>query len=141
MRPRESVGAGNSGRASARSGRSSADEAPARSPTTSTERVLNAGSLVSGACFLVALVLVFLGRSAGAGDPLDPGGLVRALVELRPWGWAALGVLTMIATPAVGLIATAAELRSTDSKSALFAVLVLGVLFVGLALALVRSAG
>ena len=53
-----------------------------------------------------------------------------AALKLQPWAWSTLGVLTILATPAAGLIATAAELRRLQPSAALLALAVLGVLAV-----------
>ena len=107
-----------------------------RVDSRATRTVLTAGAVVSAACFVVAIVLEFLGRSTASGDPLDVSAIVDSVVGLRPWGWATLGVLAVIITPAAGLMATAREFRGT--REALLALVVLGILGVSLIVALVR---
>jgi uncharacterized membrane protein len=109
-----------------------------RAPSRLTAMVLDAGSLVSAAFFLVGVVLETVGRTGGESDPLDPGAIVAAVSGLQAWGWSTLGVAALIATPALGLVATALEYRSFERRSSLLALLVLGVLAASLAVALVR---
>jgi uncharacterized membrane protein len=86
---------------------------------------------------VVALILDLVGRTGVHGDPSDLGALVRSVWSLEPWGWATLGTLAVIVTPAVGLLATMLEYRSVaDRRTALLAALVLGILGVSLVLAL-----
>ncbi len=54
----------------------------------------------------------------------------------EPWGWATLGVVIVIVTPAVGLVATLLEYRGR--REAWLALGVLGILAVSLAVALLR---
>jgi uncharacterized membrane protein len=103
-----------------------------------TALALNVGSIVSAASFLVGVVLDAFGRSGGDPDPLQPAAIVAAVAGLEAWGWATLGVAALIATPALGLVATALEYRSIDRRSSLLALVVLGVLGTSLAVALVR---
>ncbi len=94
------------------------------------------GALASAACLLTAVVLGLLGRPATAGDTLDLASVISALVEMRPWGWATVGVLMVIVTPAVGLVATALEYGGR--RESLLALGVLAILGVSLAIALLR---
>jgi uncharacterized membrane protein len=77
--------------------------------TTLTIRALRAGSAFAITLLLAGLVLTALGSDVG----------VRA---------ALLGVLAMIATPVLGLVATTIESWDRDRTAALLAVAVLGVL-------------
>ena len=104
-------------------------------PSRLTSRVLTVGAIVSAACLAFALVLELLGRPRTPGDLLDVTSIASAMAELRPWGWATLGVLTVIATPPLGLLATALELRG---RQALLALAVLAILAVSVAIALFR---
>ncbi len=79
---------------------------------------LAAGSLVSVACLVVAFGL----RLAGAADVADAVAL--------------LGVIVLIATPPVGLLTTAFEMRRVQRPTALLALLVVAVLGMATALAL-----
>jgi hypothetical protein len=102
-------------------------------PSHWTRRSLGVGTAVSAACFVVALALDLAGRDGATGDPSDLAGLARSVAALEPWGWATLGTLAVILTPAVGLLATAVEYRRVaDRRTALTAVVVLGVLGVSL---------
>lgn len=101
-----------------------------------TSATLMVGTLVSATCFLVALGLEVMGRPAVTGDTLDFATVVDALLEPRPWGWATLGVICVIATPAAALVATALEYRRR--RESLLVAVVLGILALSLAIALVR---
>ena len=85
--------------------------------TTLTIRTLRAGSAFAVTLLLAGLVLYALGSDIGA----------RA---------ALLGVLAMIATPALGLVATTIESWDRDRTAALLGVVVLGVLVVASGVAL-----
>lgn len=101
-----------------------------------TRLVLTIGAIISATCFSVAIVLEALGRSQVAGDPLDVRAIIDSVVSLLPWGWATLGILSVIVTPAAGLVATAREYRG--SRESWLALGVLGVLGVSLVIALLR---
>lgn len=101
-----------------------------------TSAVLVAGTLASAACFLVALGLEVMGRPTAQGDALDFATVVGAALEPRPWGWATLGVMCVIATPAAALLATLLEYRR--HREWLLAAAVLGILALSLVIALVR---
>ena len=85
--------------------------------TTLTIRALRAGSAFAITLLLAGLVLTAIGSDVG----------VRA---------ALLGVLAMIATPVLGLVATTIESWDRDRTAALLAVAVLGVLVVASGVAL-----
>ena len=82
----------------------------ARPPVRATATTLTGGTLVSCAFFLAGLV-------AAAARLDEPARLL-----------ATLGVLVLLATPAVGLVVTWLELRPFQPRSALLALVVLGVL-------------
>jgi len=108
-------------------------------PGRLTAGVLRGGAAISAVCFGVALAAGLAGVAGDGGDPTDLPALLAALAALRPWAWASLGILVVIATPAVGLLATAAEYASiSDRRTALLAVLVLGVLTASLVAALLQ---
>jgi hypothetical protein len=109
-----------------------------RAPSRVTAGVLNAGTLVSAAFFVVGVALDALGRSGDAPDLLDPQAIAAAVVGLEAWGWSTLGVITLVGTPALGLVATALEYRSFERRMSVLALLVLAVLAVSFAIALVR---
>ncbi len=104
-----------------------------------TRATLTAGAVLSGACFALAIVLEVLGRPHSAGEMTDVAGIVRSLVALEPWGWSSLGVLVIVVTPAVALVATALEYAAAhDPRTAWTAVAVLCVLALSLVVALLR---
>ncbi len=110
--------------------------APAGVPDRATAAVLTIGAIVSAALLLTAIALGLLGRPITAGDPSDIASVATAVVELRPWGWATIGVVAVIATPAVGLLVTAIEYAGR--REALLALGVLIMLAVSLFVALLR---
>jgi len=83
-----------------------------------TSRLLLGGTLVSAICFAAGFVL--------------------GLIGLVPVGEfvSNLGVLTILATPAVALVSTALELRKGQPQASLLAVGVLAVLAVAVGVAL-----
>ena len=103
-----------------------------------TQRSLVVGSTVSAACFLVAIVLELLGRPDVPAS-FDPATVVSSVLGLRPSGWAALGAVAVILTPALSLAATAFEYRaSRDRRTLLAALAVLVILGASLAVGLAR---
>jgi uncharacterized membrane protein len=107
----------------------------ARPPHRWTSLVLRAGTTAAGACLAVGMLLAVLAPDR-SGTAHDLGGLARSLVALEAWGWSMLGALVLMATPAVGLLVTAAELRGPEPRAALLALAVLGVLAVAVLFAL-----
>jgi uncharacterized membrane protein len=93
-----------------------------------TSSVLLGGTLLSAAVLVVGVVLGLTGREAGAQQPLELAAVLRASLDLRPWGWSMLGVLILLATPAAGLVASFFETRRAEPRSALLALAVLGIL-------------
>ena len=111
---------------------------PAVAPRELTASVLGGGAAVSAACFGVALAAQVAGADGARGDPLDLAALLAGLGAFRPWAWASVGILAVIATPALGLVATATEYGSvSDRRTVLLALLVLGVLAASLVTALI----
>lgn len=109
--------------------------------STWTRRVLVAGTVLSAACFLVALVLDLLGRSAVGDRLLDPGALAASVFALESGAWASLGTLVVIVTPAAALVTTLLEYRRAGDRVAVLASsVVLGILALSLALALLGRA-
>ena len=98
--------------------------------------MLTGGSLISAFCFVVGLALEVIGQPATQGDVLDMAAVVRSLTVPEPWGWATLGVVIVIVTPAVGLFATLLEYRGR--REAWLALGVLGILAASLGVALLR---
>lgn len=101
-----------------------------------TSLVLTAGTVISAVCFLVSIGLELLGRVPGQLDVISLSSIAWALLELRPEGWASAGVVVVIATPAISLVATAVEYRGRFE--AWLALAVLLVLALSLALAVLR---
>ena len=90
-----------------------------RPPVRATSTTLTAGTLVSAALFVAGL-------AAAAARLDEPSRLL-----------ATAGVITLLATPVFGLVVTAVELRPLQPRSAVLALLVIGVLGVATAVALV----
>lgn len=112
-----------------------------RAPRRLTMRVLHVGTLVGGACLLVGLVLEVLGRPGTTGSLLDVRSVIAGAVALEPWGWSALGVWVVIATPGVALVTTAAEYRIIGDRRAVAATLVvIGMLLSSLVIGVARGA-
>lgn len=109
--------------------------APGSVSTRATSAVLTGGSLSSAFCFMVAIALEILGRPTTAGTALDITAVIDSMTVPEPWGWATLGVVVVIVTPAAALVATVAEYRGR--REAWLALGVLGILAVSLGLALV----
>ena len=115
-----------------------AGDRPPRVPSRATVTVLTAGSVVSALLFLVAILLVAVGRGPGAGGgpdgaflsgpALDPVSAVAGLASFDPRAWASLGVIVLLAAPVVGLVTSLAEFWRPDRRFALVALLVLLVL-------------
>jgi hypothetical protein len=89
---------------------------PAIATTRWTRLVLNLGTLAAGVLLAAGLLLRLVGGS--------------------PEPWLTLGVLVMLATPAAGLVAAAAELRQRHPRVALLALMVLAVLGMAVLVAL-----
>lgn len=89
-----------------------------RAPVTWTSRALLIGTLMSALAFAIGFVLTFAGESGAA-----------AIAS-------AAGILVLLATPAVGLVLSAAELRRTEPQAAALALAVLAVLAVAVGVAL-----
>jgi len=92
-----------------------------RPPARWTALVLTAGTLLSVAGFVVDVVLRWLGQP-GPADVI-----------------ATAAVISLLATPAVGLLATSAELRHDQLPAALLALLVLLILAGATVLAVTAS--
>lgn len=84
-----------------------------------TSRILLVATLLSAFAFLVGLGLTFIGSSALAAFASN------------------VGIIVLLATPALGLVMSAIELRRTQPQAAFIAVAVLGVLGVAAAVALI----
>jgi uncharacterized membrane protein len=107
-------------------------------PRRATTLTLTAGALVGAACFAVAVVTDLLGVDGSAATgAADGSAFVAELAALRPWAWASLGSVAIIATPAVGLVMTAVEYNAiADRRAVLMALAVLAVLGISLLVAL-----
>ncbi|MDP8905045.1 MAG: DUF1634 domain-containing protein [Chloroflexota bacterium] len=110
-----------------------------RPPAGLTARVLTAGTLVSALCFVAGLGLSLAGSDARTGDPLRLDLVLASALAIEPWGWSTLGVLALLATPAVGLVVSAVELRTVEPRTALLALGVLGILVLAVAIALAAA--
>ncbi len=84
-----------------------------------TSRVLLVGTLLSALGFLVGLGLTFIGSSALASFASN------------------VAILLLLATPVLGLVVSAIELRRSQPRAAILAAAVLGVLSVAVAVALI----
>jgi hypothetical protein len=84
-----------------------------------TSRVLLVGTLLSALGFAVGLGLTFVGSAALAASASN------------------VGVLVLLATPVLGLVVSAIELRRAQPQAALMAIAVLAVLGVAVLVALV----
>ncbi len=104
--------------------------------TRATSAVLTIGSLISAGCFMVAIALEVLGRPTTAPNVLDLTAVISSMAVPEPWGWATLGVVIVIVTPAVGLLTTVLEYRGR--REAWLALGVLGILALSLGVALLR---
>lgn len=118
-----------------------ADRVPIREARVATRRatsaVMTAGVLASAACFAVA-VAVEVTSAGGAdgsaaitadGSMTDLAALLDGLSAVRPWAWASLGAYVLVATPVIGLVASAAEYaRIRDWGTVALALAVLGIL-------------
>jgi hypothetical protein len=104
-----------------------------------TRRVFGAATIVAVTCFAIAIALDLAGRQGERTPVTDVAALARSVTSFQAWGWGWLGVLTLLATPALGLVATAWEYAAVDDRrTALTAIGVLGVLGISLAVALLR---
>ncbi|CAN5799661.1 hypothetical protein BH24CHL5_BH24CHL5_07840 [soil metagenome] len=101
-----------------------------RAPRSATIAALIGGTSVSVACFALGFMLRLL--VAEAGQPAQPGlvEVIAGALRLQGWAWSSLGVLAILVTPAVALVATGWELRRAGRSSARLAVGVLAVLAV-----------
>jgi uncharacterized membrane protein len=101
--------------------------------------VLSAGVAFGAICFLVAGVAEILGLATQPAAIIDVGAVVDGLGRLDAWAWASLGTLIVVATPAVGLVATAAEYAvASDRSTLLLALVVLAVLALSTVVAVAR---
>jgi hypothetical protein len=90
--------------------------------------VLTAGTLLSAACFVVGFVLSLARGQGPVADPQQLDLVLRAVVEMQPWGWSVLGVLLIIATPAAALLTTFGEMRRLQPRTAWLALVILAIL-------------
>jgi uncharacterized membrane protein len=110
-----------------------------RAPRRATSAVLSLGVAAAAAMFAVAMVLELAGVEPGEGAMTDLGALVEGLLAPAPWAWAAAGAYAVVATPVVGLLATALEYRRAgDRHTVMLAAAVLAVLATSVIVAVVR---
>ena len=108
-------------------------------PRRYTSAVLTAGVVVAGALFAVALLLELLGADQGSGEMTDLGAVLDGFLSLTPWAWATLGAYAVLATPVLGLVATAVEYWwVSDYRTMWLAVTVIAVLGVSAVVAILR---
>lgn len=113
--------------------------APRTAPRHLTSGSLTAGVFVSGACFVVAGAAEVFGVATHPAQMTDVGALVSGLAALDPWAWASLGTYAVVATPAMGLVATAYEYSTVADRSTVaLALVVLAVLALSAVVALAR---
>ena len=105
-----------------------------RPPVHATSGVLYGGTLLSAAFFVSGFVLSLGSSGAQPADPRALDAVLRSALALEPWGLSMIGVLVLLATPAMGLLATAVETRRGQPLTAALALLVLAIL-VGAAVA------
>jgi len=99
-----------------------------RPPVGATSRALVAGTLLSAACFVFGLLLTLVGQGAEAQDPRRLDLVLHSAAQLQPWAWSTLGVIALLLTPPVGLVATALETRRIQPATSLLALAVLAIL-------------
>jgi uncharacterized membrane protein len=116
---------------------------PVRPPRVASRRMtsatLTAGVAVSALCFLAAVVLEAMGSAGAAGPMTAITSLLDGLLALEPAAWASLGTYVLVATPAIGLVVTAAEYADIgDRGTMVLALAVLGVLAISALVAVLR---
>ena len=108
-------------------------------PRRLTSGSLTAGVAVAGVLFAVAMLLEVLGAEPGAGEMTDIAAVLEGLVALTPWAWATAGAYAVVATPVLGLLATAWEYWSVgDRRMVLLAAAVIAVLVASAVVAVLR---
>lgn len=101
-------------------------------------RLLTLGTYASVALLAVGVILMLVRRVSPLGGPpsFEPGLLIDDLLGLRPAGYIWLGLVAVVATPAVRVAASlAGYLRRGERSMAFIAVLILVVIAVSVALA------
>lgn len=112
---------------------------PGGAPRRYTSVVLTTGVVLAGVLFAVALGLELLGVQPGSGEMTDVVAVLEGLIALTPWAWAALGAYVVVATPVVGLLATAWEYWSVDDRGTVWlAAVVIAVLATSAVVAILR---
>jgi uncharacterized membrane protein len=98
-------------------------------PRHYTSATLSAGVVLSGLCFVIALLAETVGVESQAGDMTDVAAVLEGLGAMAPWAWATLGSYVVVLTPAVALLVTIAEYASVSERltvltaTAVFAIL------------------
>jgi len=106
---------------------------------TQIARLLTAGTYVSiGLLAIGVLGMLAAGQSPFAGGPsFAPGRLIPDLVALRPEGFLWLGLIAVISTPSLRVAASLiGYLRSGERAMAVISALILGIIFLSVALAI-----
>ena len=119
-----------------------ADGPPDASIEPRLARTLRVGTYVSvGAVGLGTILLVLGGTSpTSGGPPLVPSQVIDDIVALRPAGFLWLGMLGILATPALRVAhATAALARAGEPRMAVVGLLVLGVIAAGVIVGVVAA--
>ena len=108
-------------------------------PRRYTSAALTGGVLLSGLCFVIAVLAEALGVESHPGDMTDVGFVIEGSRAMSPWAWATLGTYLVVLTPAVALMVTIAEYASiSDRRTVVTAVTVFGILTFSAVVALVR---
>jgi uncharacterized membrane protein len=114
-------------------------EVPRHAPRHFTSAVLTAGVVVAAVCFAVALAAELVSGEPGNGEMTDVTAVLAGLLALDAWSWAAAGVYVVVATPLVGLVATAGEYASIGDRRAVgLAIAVIAVLAASAVAAVLR---
>jgi len=100
---------------------------------------MSVGVVVSALCFLVAVALEATGSAGATGPATGIPALLDGIAALEPAAWASLGTYVLVATPAIGLVITAAEYADVGDRGTMgLALAVLGVLAVSALVAVLR---
>lgn len=108
-------------------------------PRRYTSATLTGGVLLSGLCFVIAVLAEVAGVASHPGDMTDVGLVIEGLRSMSPWAWSTLGSYVVVLTPAVALLVTIAEYASiSERRTVLTAITVFAILTLSAVVALVR---
>ena len=111
----------------------------ASAPRRYTSAALTGGVLLSGLCFVIAVLAEVAGVEGHPGDMTDFEFVMEGLPALSPWAWATLGSYLVVLTPAVALLVTIVEYASiSDRRTVAVAIAVFAILTFSAIVALVR---